>query len=265
MCAVLNRYWRRFATVLSYALFGLGCLIVLFLILPIVHIWPGTRHQRKLRMQRVVHYSFRCLWLLMRSLGLFRLSVDGLDRLNAQTGVMVISNHPSFLDVTLLLSLMPKADCIVKNTLWHNPFLRSIVNAVDYIPNSEAETLLDISVERLCEGYSLLIFPEGTRSPPWGLQKFKRGAATIALRSKKPLLPVVIKCTPPTLTKGDKWYSVAPVRPHFSIYVGELIDTQPFIAESRNLLIASRRLTAFLEQQYIGYLGCEISNTKSNN
>jgi 1-acyl-sn-glycerol-3-phosphate acyltransferase len=58
----------------------------------------------------------------------------------------------------------------------------------------------------------LIIFPEGTRTPADGLIRLKRGAAHIAIRGGRNVTPVVICCTPPTLSKSDKWWRM-PARP----------------------------------------------------
>ena len=57
-------------------------------------------------------------------------------------------------------------------------------------------------------GRSVVIFPEGTRSPAGGLGAFHAGAAFVALRSGRDLVPVLLSCEPSTLTKGRSWYDV---------------------------------------------------------
>ena len=64
------------------------------------------------------------------------------------------------------------------------------------------------AVERLHEGHSVLIFPEGTRSPEHGLGRFRPGAFAICHRAKVPAVFVLISCDPPTSTKELHWYIV---------------------------------------------------------
>jgi len=142
-------------------------------------------------------------------------------------------------------SLMPQLDCVVKREAWSNPFMRGVVEAAGYIPNDAGEQLVDRCVERIEQGGSLLIFPEGTRSPEGELGPFQRGAAHTALRSGRPLLPVSIRCDPPTLMRGQKWYDVPPRRMQFSIEVGEPI-APPRLTDEAPRGLAARRMTAEL-------------------
>ena len=80
---------------------------------------------------------------------------------------------------------------------------------------------------------SLLIFPEGTRTEKGEyLNEFQRGAANIAIRANVPVRPVLITCTPSTLTKNEKWYHV-PAQPfHIEIKVLDGIDVQDVLGNS---------------------------------
>lgn len=66
--------------------------------------------------------------------GVVRVSTVNLQRLRQAKGMVVIANHPTLIDVVVLISLMPNAGCIVKQGLWRNPFLRGVVSAAGYIP-----------------------------------------------------------------------------------------------------------------------------------
>jgi 1-acyl-sn-glycerol-3-phosphate acyltransferase len=55
---------------------------------------------------------------------------------------------------------------------------------------------------RLAEGFPVLVFPEGTRSPYEGLRRFRRGAFEVARKSSVPLVPLFLRCAPPALGKG---------------------------------------------------------------
>lgn len=181
----------------------------------------------------------------MQWVGLSEIRVRGVDRLSVRGPHLLVANHPSLLDVVVMGSLMPQLDCVIKREAWSNPFMRGVVAAAGYIPNDAGEQLVDRCVERIEQGRSLLIFPEGTRSPEGGLGPFHRGAAHTALRCGRPLLPVSIRCDPPTLMRGQKWYDVPPRRMQFSIEVGDPI-APPELAAGESRGLAARRMTAEL-------------------
>ena len=115
-------------------------------------------------------------------LGVIKLDLDreALARLGG-TRAVIVANHPTLLDVTVLLAYVKQASCVVKHSLWRNPFLSVALRAAGYIPSNDPEQLLrdcDAALER---GESLIVFPEATRSVPGEPLRLHRGAATIAL------------------------------------------------------------------------------------
>jgi 1-acyl-sn-glycerol-3-phosphate acyltransferase len=245
----LQRLWRIGATGSAFALFGIAALALAAFAFPLLRVLPGAPHERKRRAQRLIHRSFRAFLAYMQLVGLSEIRVRGLERLREAEPQLVVANHPSLLDVVILVSLMPQLDCVVKREAWSNPFMRGVVAAAGYIPNDSGEALVDRCVECIEQRNSLLIFPEGTRSPEGGLGCFQRGAAHTALRSGRPLLPVVIRCDPPTLMRGQKWYDVPPRRMQFSLEVGEPI-APPKLDEGEPRGVAARRMTAALRDFY---------------
>jgi 1-acyl-sn-glycerol-3-phosphate acyltransferase len=68
---------------------------------------------------------------------------------------------------------------------------------------------VEASARQIAAGYTMIIFPEGTRSPaPNRLHAFSRGFAHIALKAGTPILPVLMDCDPPAFTKQMRWYHV---------------------------------------------------------
>ena len=111
----------------------------------------------------------------------------------------------------------------MKTAAERHPLLRRVVKAAGYIPNDHPEALITAGTESLRQGRSLLLFPEGTRSPAGRLGPFHRGAARIALRSGTDLVPVVITCAPPTLMKGQRWYDVPECAAHITLTVKDRV------------------------------------------
>jgi 1-acyl-sn-glycerol-3-phosphate acyltransferase len=244
--ALAERVVRILGTWLLFAIFGIGALVLAGAVLPLLA-RTGRRGNRALLAQRLIQRSFRAFLRLGTALRLFEVSESGTPHLHG-SGLLVVANHPTLLDVVILISRMPQADCVVKREAWRNPFLRGIVAAADYIPNDEGEALVEVCTERLRAGRSILLFPEGSRSPRGGLGRFKRGAARIALRSGRPITPVVVRCDPPALAKGEPGY--LPSRKlRFSIEVGEPIVARGSDDDEAPAL-AARRITAELRSHF---------------
>jgi 1-acyl-sn-glycerol-3-phosphate acyltransferase len=245
----LDHAWRLCATAFSFALFGAGAVVVWVILFPVIAVFLGKGPARKRRARRLMHEVFRFFVAVMRSLGLLTCEVHNAERLN-RPGRLVIANHPSLIDVVLLISMIRNATCIVKPALIRNPFMRAPIRAMDYLYAEDPETLLDRCAEELREGSSLIVFPEGTRTPPNQTLPFQRGAANIALRSGAPILPVHIRCQPSWLTKQNKWYYVPPARAHYRFEAGDEIEPGRF-GEPDNRPTAARKLTRHLQSYFL--------------
>jgi 1-acyl-sn-glycerol-3-phosphate acyltransferase len=151
--------------------------------------------------------------------------------------------------VVFLIGLVRDANCVVKRSLWENPFTRGPVRSTGYISNDGSMDMLDAAVERLQSGQTLIIFPEGTRTQPGQPPVFHRGAAAIALRGASMITPVTIKVHPTTLTKAEPWYRIPQRRVHFSLCVGADIDPNAFSALGPPP-VASRKLNDYLHDYF---------------
>src|SRR5690606_37781891 len=163
--------------------------------------------------------------------------------------------HPTLIDVVMLVSRLPHADCVVKSKLANNPFTRGPVRATGYVCNDNGAGLVDDCIASVRAGYNLLVFPEGTRTPRGAsLGPLQRGAANIAVRGRLDVTPVVIRCEPRTLGKGEKWYRVPPRRFHLSVDVLPDLPVAPFLAGGVPEPLAARHLTTALGDIFRGEL-----------
>ena len=207
--------------------------------------------EREERAQYLVHLAFRFHVVGDAAVGVCTVVGQGAERLREPGGQLIVANHPTLIDVVLIGSLMPQLDCLVKTDASRNPFMRGVVRAAGYVPNDLGEAVVEACAARLREGRSLLLFPEGTRSMKGGeLGSFHRGAAHVALRSGRPILPLVIHCHPRALTRGQPWYDVGDRPMSFTIEVGEPIDPRKLTKDDESRGVASRKLTAALRDFY---------------
>lgn len=205
----LSRAWRIIATGIAFATFMLGGLVLALTAFPLLRAWPGTKEARGRRIRRLIRVSFAAFLKFMTALGIMGTpKVDGVESVLRTGPCLIIANHPTLIDVVLLVSLVEDGNCVVKRALWEHFFLGGVVRAAEYIPNDDGQRLIESCQEGFRKGRPLLIFPEGTRSPENGMHPFTRGAAQIALRAGVPVVPAVITCAPPTLMKNLPWYQV---------------------------------------------------------
>lgn len=250
----MNYLWRLSVTGFCFTLFSVGGSLLTALVFPPLRLLPGGEAGRNRRTQALIQRFFALLIRLLCVLGVMRLELRNAEALRRCGNLLVFANHPSYLDVVVMLSLMPRSSCVVNSRLWRSPFWGGVVRAAGYIRNDAPETLVDDCVAAMGSGEPLIIFPEGTRSVPGKPLRMSRGAAHIALKSGRDILPVLLTCNPPTLTKGMPWYRIPPrsftfrleVRP--SLKVADCVDTGEYGQQPASL--AARKLTAYLESYF---------------
>lgn len=241
----LSYIWRLIATALCFTVFGIGGVLAPMVATPVLRLLPGDARTRQCRARLLIHWLFRGFVHLMRALGVMSWHTEGLDKLRRE-GLLVLANHPTLIDVVFLVAFIPNANCLVKSRLLNNPAMRGLISLAGYITNDQGETLLTQAERSFNNGDVLVIFPEGTRTRAGTAMSFQRGAANIALRCRVAVTPVVIHCSPPTLSKEHKWYHI-PERPfRMSFEVKEDIAVTPFL--DGPISRGSRRLTRYLEQ-----------------
>jgi 1-acyl-sn-glycerol-3-phosphate acyltransferase len=117
---------------------------------------------------------------------------------------IIICNHQSHIDLMLIMMLSPRIVILTNEWVWNSPFYGSIVKYADFYPVING---LEGGVEHLSQlidkGYSIMIFPEGTRSEDCSINRFHRGAFFLAEKLNLDLLPVMIHGMGHVLPKTD--------------------------------------------------------------
>lgn len=248
----VERFWRLFCTAAAFSIFGLGGLLLALTAFPLLRAFVRDKGKRTDLARRLVHHSFRSFRQFLIATGTISFAAHDAGCLETDRGCIIVANHPSLLDIVLLISLTWRVQCIVKAEVWRNPFLRSVVIATNYIRNdSDPARIVAACAEALGRGDNLIVFPEGTRTVLGMPPKFQRGVANLALRLGAPIRLVTIGCRPSFLRKGQKWYDIPPQRPRMSVTGREKLAPQPFATDAASLAIASRRLTSHLNNQII--------------
>src|SRR5258706_14468094 len=150
----------------------------------------------------------------------------------------------------ILLSLLQRADLIVTAAWGDNPFLRGCVEGAGYLRAERGAVMVRHAIERLRAGRVLVVFPEGSRTPPEGLREFERGAAQIALLAGCDIVPVVISVHPRTLMRGQPFVDVPQRCPAWRVEVGARIHPAEFKRSGESSSAAAQRLTAALEDYF---------------
>lgn len=245
----LERSWRILATGFCFAMFGLGGITVRGIIFPGLLLIPSSKRREHFA-KNLIHYSFLLFVKLMVAVRVMTFEVRGKEKLR-RSGLFILANHPSLIDVVLLIALVRRPDCVVKSSLWRNPFTWGPVRIAAFIRNDSGPALVADCIHSVHSGNNLIIFPEGTRTRPGAMQyRFQRGAANVAVRGQLPITPVLIHCSEPTLTKGEPWYRVPRQRPHFCLTIADDLPVSLWQTETNEPAQQTRALTQKLEHYF---------------
>jgi 1-acyl-sn-glycerol-3-phosphate acyltransferase len=249
-----DHLWRLVATGAAFAAMGVGGIALALMVIPLAVLPIRDRDARARRAQAIIRASFRFYVAMLRRGGVLDVEVLGEARLPSCRGNLIIANHPTLLDVVLIMALVPNAQCVVKHELWRNPFLGPIVRTAGYIRNDEdAERFIEDCRHALAGGGNLIIFPEGTRSVPGRPPHFQRGFAHVATLTGASIQLIAITCEPITLVKGQPWYAIPERRPTFRVEIAERIDAKRFLEHGPRAR-GARKLVSHLESYYGGKL-----------
>jgi len=260
MRATIIRHGVLIRGAFGVAVFAVLSVVLQFAVLPVARALASGPQARDLRAQRIIHHAARFYLAVLSVLGIFELRAHGVERLRREGPHLVVANHPSMFDIVCLTALMPQADCIVGSVRTENFLLSGLIRAAGHVPDDDPAFIVSECAARLRDGRSLVVFPEGTRSPKNGLGPFRRAAARVALETGRDLVPVIIHYDPRVLFKGWRLSDLPDRAIHATVRVLEPIPSKEEGDSERSPAAAARKLSAelrefFLEGLDIGDVG----------
>lgn len=184
-----------------YALVGYVLLMFLFAYpYTFFHfLFKGGSEESKLKYHQFIQ---RMSGFLLKRVPGVRFTQSGENDFNKPS--VIVANHQSHLDLICLMALNPKLIFFTNEWVWKNPIYGYVIRKADYIPvNDGVEAHLD-KIRALVErGYSLVIFPEGTRTVDGSIGRFHKGAFYLAAELGLDITPVYIHGAYDVLPKTD--------------------------------------------------------------
>ncbi len=250
----MPRILRTLLSGLSFAAFSIGSGALGFVILPVVRRLSPTG-TAAVRARDVVSAGLRFFLWMTRSLRLLQVTTVGAVDARPPGAFVLIANHPTLLDTVVLLAKVRGIQAIAKHTWAETPLIGSVVSRAGYLlaPNPSADPagttpVLDQMVARLRAGEPLLVFPEGTRSPPGDVHRFRRGGLEAARRAGVPVWPVLLTSNLGTPLSHQRWWQVPDRRVELTVAFQEPFE----VPEDTPTVQLTRQMRADYKQHLAG-------------
>lgn len=166
--------------------------------------------------------------------------INGLDRIDRSDSYVFAGNHQGLFDIFAILAKLPiHFSWLAKQELFRIPVLGPAMQVSGYIPidrsdHRSALESMNKAAARVQNGTSIVIFPEGTRSPDGVLREFKKGGFMLAIKSQKPIVPLSISGSYTILPKRSEWLNTPG---HITITVGSPVPTKGCTIKDRDRLL----------------------------
>ncbi|MBW2272572.1 MAG: 1-acyl-sn-glycerol-3-phosphate acyltransferase [Deltaproteobacteria bacterium] len=221
----------RFGFSLFFWTFITASSLALFPVAVLLWAMTGPFDRRKVLLHR-----FTCFWASLYSWfnPAWPVTVTGREKIPRDQACVMVANHLSLVDILILFRLQTHFKWVSKSENFRVPFIGWNMSLNDYIQLKRGDKASVLRMMRHCEqtlaaGSSVMMFPEGTRSPTGRMRSFKTGAFEMALKARTPILPIVIHGTADALPKrGFVLQGRHPIR----IEVLDLIPYESFADKS---------------------------------
>lgn len=185
----------------AFLYFFFGCLLLTALGFIFTKLWPFNKEKGKYHLHV---WLSRLTWSMMYVMGNVKKKLINKQTADFNSPAIYIANHSSFLDILVTTMLHPKFILLTNKWVWNSPVFGKVIRMAEYYPVSEGA---DDSVGKLEDlvkrGYSIIIFPEGTRSTGTQIGRFRKGAFYLAEKLQLDIAPLLLHGIHYSLQKGD--------------------------------------------------------------
>ena len=187
-------------SIISFGYFGIGGMLLSLFSVSIMKIIPVSKKIKMKWFHKVVSkFMSSVLW----SYPFLRNKVENPTNEGFKKQALIIANHNSFLDILTIGKLHPKMIFLVNDWVYNSPIFGKAVQLAGFYPVSKGiDNGLNHIEEKIRQGYSVMVFPEGTRSETNKMKRFHKGAFYLAETFKLDIVPVLIHGASEVLPKG---------------------------------------------------------------
>lgn len=193
--------WSFAKSLFAFAYFFTGSMVLTIAGVILTKLLPFGKDKGKYLFHR---FLSAYTWSMMHIMRNVKTRVINKELADHDRPAVYIANHSSFLDILCTTMLHPKMVLLTNKWVWRSPVFGAVVRMAEYYPVAEgAEDSLAPLQDLVNRGYSIIVFPEGTRSYDDKIKRFHKGAFYISEQLKLDIVPLVLHGIHYTMQKGD--------------------------------------------------------------
>lgn len=193
-------FFNIIKSIFAFSYFTFGAILIGLIGLILLKLIPGNLSRRKYIYHFILSKFSGSMIYIMTNV---KKKVINSYKEDFSKPAVIIANHSSFLDILLLVMLHPKLILLTNKWVWNSPVFGLAIRLAEYYPVIEgADNTVPQLSKKVAEGYSIVVFPEGTRSVTGKIGRFHKGAFFLAEHLKLDILPIVIHGANYTMTKN---------------------------------------------------------------
>lgn len=240
------KFIRSFLLLFSFLIFGAGAFFVNFTIVPLAKFFVKEENLPDFY-SNMVHKIWKIFIKWLCFIKLIKLDIKNPDELTNIKNKIIVSTHPSFIDVVILVGLIPKTTCIAKEALSRNFLMSNIVNTIFITNEANLDEFKVQTKKMLDEGFNVIIFPTGIRHRKNEFPKIKKGAATIAVNAGKNIVPLKLYSDFDFLFIHQPIWEAGEKTVTFSIEKVDEIDVISELSRGETEIVQKKNITKMIE------------------
>lgn len=241
--------FRGFLVVCCFGIFGIGAVLLRYLVLIFPIIFIKDKEQKLKICSKILQKSWKIFVMLLEALKIIKVDKLQAESIKNIKNSIIVSTHPCFLDVVVLISIIPNTTCFVAEKLSRNPFLKGMVNLLFILESKNIEEWEKSAENMLDCGFNVIIFPMGARHAKYEKPKIRKGAALLAQKTKKNIAILKLETDYEFLMKNQPIYEIQETPAKYNILFLKELNINQLSTKYNDEVTFRKEVTKLIENE----------------
>ena len=229
MINITKQIIRGILLIFCLCVFGAGALILEYILWPSVRLFSKSDRDKKVTYSKILQGSWIFFIGLMKFLRLIRIDSQDIEKLKSIKNSIIVCTHPSYIDILILISIIPQTTCFVAERLKNNIFFKNILKSLFIVEGQPVEQWTSEAADILNDGFNLVVFPMGIRHRKNEFPKIRRGTALLAQKTHNDIAVVNMETNYDFMQIHQPVYDVGSETVVYSIKYRGIINVKEFL------------------------------------